>query len=84
MTVDIETHTKVADQVLARIFDQRQFTNGEINYMVREFGDVTDLEGNFDKVLKMNETVCMITDKYNEDMCSSCDHIMTNINAEGK
>lgn len=51
---------------MARIFDQRQFTSGEINYLSREIGERINLEDNFNKILRINQTVCVISDLDNE------------------
>jgi len=61
----------VADQLISRVFDQRQFTNGEINYLSREIfeGKTNNLEKSFDKLLKVNESVCLIADTNAPDLC---------------
>lgn len=74
----------VADQLVARIFDQRQFTCGEINYLMRELGEKSNLEANFDKLLKINENVCLINDRNSGDMCQSGDPVAKDVSDKGK
>ena len=74
----------MADQILSRIFDQRQFTGGEINFLVRELDEKVDLTENFDKLLKINENVCVISDTSREDMCSAHDATMQKLSNQGE
>lgn len=53
---------KVSDQIVSRLFDHRQFTNGQVDYLVKGLDD-TRLEDNLDRLLKINERVCVILDK---------------------
>lgn len=58
----------MADQLITRLFDQRQFTNGEISYLVKGFEQEANLEANFDRILKINENVCVTLDKTSSDL----------------
>lgn len=46
---------KISGQIVTRLFDHRQFTTGEINYLVEEYQNNHKIEENFDKILKVNE-----------------------------
>lgn len=52
--------------------------------MVKELGENVDLDGNFDRLLRMNENVCVISDTGREDMCSAHDASQRNINDQGE
>lgn len=62
---------KLLGQILSRLFDHRQFTAGQIEYLVRGLdGDAgnSNLQcANFDKLLKINEKVCLMADSLNSD-----------------
>lgn len=74
----------VADQIIHRIFDQRQFTSGEIDYLVKEFGhDRINLEQNFEQVLKLNQDACVIADTNLEDLCNSSERLASNYCDQG-
>lgn len=53
---------KVSDQIVSRLFDHRQFTTGQIDYLVKGF-DNACLEDNLEKLLKINEKVCVVLDQ---------------------
>lgn len=74
----------VADQLVARLFDQRQFTGGEINYLMRELGERSNLEANFDKILKINENACLINDRNSGDMCQSSEPVAKDVCDKGE
>lgn len=70
---------------MARIFDQGLFTKGEINYITQSFdNDSTNLEENFDKVLKINETVCLIADTNTPNLCAPHDTKAKDVLDQGK
>lgn len=55
-------HLPVADELVARLFDHRQFTHGEIDYIVKGFRDKAGIEENLNKTLRINENTCLIND----------------------
>lgn len=74
----------VADQILVRIFDQRQFTSGEIDFMVKEFGhDKVNIEENFQRMLKLNQDACVIADTNLADLCDSSETLARNYCDQG-
>lgn len=75
---------QVTDQLIARIFDQRQFTSGEINYLIREISENNRLEGNLDKILRLNQDVCVISDTYASDLSKIDDSLTKNILDQGE
>lgn len=56
---------QVGHQIVSRLFDHRQFTDGEINFLIKGMSPNAGM-ANLDKILKINETSCVIT-----DFCSS-------------
>jgi len=52
----------VADQVISRLFDHRQFTSGEINYLLKELKDGINLEENFNRILKISQNTYVVSD----------------------
>lgn len=74
----------MADQLITRLFDQRQFTTGEIQFLSKEFGEKCFLEENFDKILNLNKNVCVISDTSNSNLCNISIDIGENISDKGK
>lgn len=57
--------TKVAHRLILRLFNHRQFTSGEIDYLVKEL--CNPAETNFARILTTNQNVCLITDRNTEN-----------------
>lgn len=57
--------TKVADRLITRLFNHRQFTSGEINYLVKEV--CNPVEESLPRILSTNQSICLIADKNTEN-----------------
>lgn len=64
--------------------DQRQFTSGEIGYLVRELGENNKIEDDLNKVLKLNQDVCVISDSYTSDLFKIDDNVTKNTLDQGE
>lgn len=72
--------TKVADQLISRLFDHRQFTSGEIRYLIEEFEEQCALDGTLDRALKQQEDVGIISDLTETNLCKLDDKHATDLN----
>lgn len=79
-----KTLLSVADQLISKIFGHRQFTSGEINYLVREFGDKNSLDDNFNRILNLNQSICVLTDISNNDLLKTNDGIAKELSNQGR
>lgn len=57
----------VADRIISRLFDHRQFTAGQIDYFIKGIDSVSEEGVNLDKILKLNEKVCLVMDINDEE-----------------
>lgn len=73
----------VADQIVARLFDQRQFTSGEIYYLAKELGGKVNFEESLDRVLKLNENVCLISDTSDTNLANTDADLAKDISQKG-
>lgn len=57
----------VADRIVSRLFDHRQFTAGQIDYLIKGIESNANLDETLNKMLKMNENVCLLLDESTKD-----------------
>lgn len=67
--------TKVAHRLILRLFNHRQFTSGEIDYLVKEL--CIPAEENFARVLTTNQNVCLISDRNTENCLEVTKDVLT-------
>lgn len=70
---NVQATMKSANQLIISLADHQKFNSGQISYIVREQIEKPKLEENFDRLLKMNQDVCVLDDTNSGHMCNQCD-----------
>lgn len=73
-----------ATQLVTSLADQRKFNAGQITYLGRELMEKPKLEENFDKILRIDQSICIIDDMTKNDLCKSYDEHFTKLKSQGK
>lgn len=79
MTNNLQVATKIADQIVKKLFDHRQFTTGEINTLIKDYETSQRLSDNFDKILKIDEDLNSVYYGLNNDLAKLNDDIAQNL-----
>lgn len=82
MSHNTQAAVKVADQIIARLFDHRQFTSGEIRYLIKEFEGQCSLDDTLDRALKQQEDVVIISDMTENNICKLDDNQAIDLNQQ--
>lgn len=67
--------TKVANRLISRLFNHRQFTSGEIDYHVNEI--CHPAENSFPRILITNQNICLISDRGTENCLEAAEDVLT-------
>ncbi|KAG9509602.1 hypothetical protein GZH46_01874, partial [Fragariocoptes setiger] len=66
--INTRAAAKVADQLIARLFDHRQFTAGEIRYLINELEDRCKIGRSLEKALSLNQEAGIVSDMCTDDV----------------
>lgn len=72
----------VGDRIFSRLFDHRQFSAGQIEFIVKGMEDATGSSNNLDRLLKTNENVCVISDAFFDDISNLDEQVARNVHKE--